>query len=1017
MVSKQESRIYYIEKGRLIFVENDLDNPNRIAVSVSSGTTIQVYDESLIGFMSDGKFYSWTLKGFSTKLAKNDAYYIYARLDRTGVDALVVFSINQYNLDGSRANAPEGEENPPSEQYYYVRIGEVTATDGTTNREVTYDSGVLGTTKDVYENAGSAQLNEMFQLNKTSDPWYIIVKHYFYDLTIKRSLKLLGTLIWGDKELQGIHTSEDAAADAAPDDQHLATSAYTQQFGDKRYLRKDQADRTEHSLGVGGSLSVGGDQTVNGNHTVEGSSLIKGLLSLLTGAASTDFLSGFLGAGFELRKDEATGRWRLEVDELMVRVVATFFELVIHKLRHVGGSIVLTPASMQCVRVEEMEKAYRCYFKQTDGERSVVQEFVVGDQALSQSFNLQALDGGGVRTSFYWRLVTAVGEDWIDLSKTDCAEGSGVPQAGDDIVQLGNRSDVTRQNAIILDTTGSDAPSIKQYRGINGYTLSDDMAITVFSSKLNRIRGQFISEATGEDYDQTMAAMGETVKAVRADMDAVKEQTDREFTIWFYDVDPTAQNLPASDWTTDALKREHAEDIYYNRTAGHAWRWMATADGSYAWHEITDQESLRALETAAKAQDTADSKRRNFVAQPTNDQAYDIGDTWSNATYGDLYDNDTLVCIKAKAAGEAFSITHWRAASTATTAYIQNLGDEIRQVVADNKASGDAATAAAKKAADDAAKAAANAATAASNAQSTADSAKSAAANAQSTADSAKSTATANATAIVQNKDAISALAGKFTFDASGNVTNVKQSGVLMSADAASIYTKQETTNALGQRVTTAEAKIETSVKKDANGNIESGVKVKAKNIDLEGYTTINGGFKVKDNGDVELNNAVVNGYVMEKPHRFANRIGKFYLNPDKGSVFIAKTLYGKTSDRAYYKLPSASACSGRFITVVPLAFEKITSGNTTTYHIEMEYSNRYVITADGFGVAYNVNEGGQSAAYIGGNNCSKMKLDPLRGIYRFFSDGTSWYELGGHYDNLQASSDELSGTFENPKD
>ena len=459
----------------------------------------------------------------------------------------------------------------------------------------------------------------------------------------------------------------------------------------------------------------------------------------------------------------------------------------------------------------------------------------MGDQARSQSFNLQALDGGGVRTSFYWRLVTAVVDDWIELSKTDCAEGSGVPQAGADIVPLGPRSAATRQNALLLAPPGSDAPSIKQYRGINGYTLSDDMAITVFSSKVNRIRGQFISEATGEDYDQTMAAMGETVKAVRADMDAVKDQTDREFTIWFYDVDPTAENLPASDWTTDALKREHVEDIYYNRTAGHAWRWMAADDGSYSWAEITDQESLRALETAAKAQDTADSKRRNFVAQPTNDQAYDIGDTWSNATYGELYDNDTLVCITAKAAGEAFSITHWQPASNATTAYIQNLGDEIRQVVADNKAAGDAATEAAQKAADDAAKAAANAATAASNAQSTADSAKTAAANAQSTADAAKSTATANATAIVQNKDAISALAGKFTFDERGNVTNVKQSGVLMSADAASLYTKQETTNALGQRVTTAEAKIETSVQKDANGNIESSAKISADQITMTG--------------------------------------------------------------------------------------------------------------------------------------------------------------------------------------
>ena len=201
----------------------------------------------------------------------------------------------------------------------------------------------------------------------------------------------------GDEEAM-VKTTEKVRAGQADEATHAqkAHDLDPDSPANDRYLRKDQDDRTEHSLGVGGSLSVdgeahigadatiggtatvegdsnvmgnasvdgsqtvvgdssvGGDQTVNGNHTVEGSSLIKGLLSLLTGAASTDFLSGFLGAGFELRKDEATGRWRLEVDELMVRVVATFFELVIHKLRHVGGSIVLTPASMQCLRVEEI---------------------------------------------------------------------------------------------------------------------------------------------------------------------------------------------------------------------------------------------------------------------------------------------------------------------------------------------------------------------------------------------------------------------------------------------------------------------------------------------------------------------------------------------------------------------------------------------------------------------------------------------------------------------------------------
>lgn len=623
------------------------------------------------------------------------------------------------------------------------------------------------------------------------------------------------------------------------------------------FLRKDQDDRTEHSLEVGGELTVdgrhtvggdqivGGSQTIGGSQTVDGASLIKGLLSLLTGAASPDFLSGFLGTGFELRKIAETGRWRLEIDELLVRVVATFFELVIQKLRHVGGSIVLSPASMQCIRVEETADAYRCYFKASEGDKVVANEFVVGDQARCQSFNLKALDGGGVRTSFYWRLVTAVGDDWIELSKTDCAELSGVPEAGDDIVHLGNRDDVTRQNAIILDTVGSDAPSIKQYHGINSYVLTDDLAITVFSSRGNRIRGQFVSEATGKDYDESITSLGDSISSIgeqmqgiKVNVDAIKEQTDKEYTLWFGTVDPTTSNAPASEWQKEEDKAVHEEDIYYNRDAGHAWRWTKADGGSYAWVEITDQESLRALEKAAKAQDTADGKRRNFVSQPTDADAYDVGDTWSNATYGTQYSNDTLVCIKAKAAGEAFSITHWQPASNATTAYIQNLGNEIRQVVADNKASGDAATAAAQKAADDAARAAANAATAASGAQSTANSAATSAANAataasnaQSTADTASSKATANATAITQTNSAISALSGKFTFDSNGNVKNIDKSGLVLTSQFASLYSAS--VNADTNVVKKAD--ISAMVTKDANGNIVSGVKISADQITMNG--------------------------------------------------------------------------------------------------------------------------------------------------------------------------------------
>lgn len=593
---------------------------------------------------------------------------------------------------------------------------------------------------------------------------------------------------------------------------------------DKRFIRKDRDDRTDYGLEIAK------------------------LLSLITGSASPDFTTGFTGTGFELRKNEESGRWRLEVDELLVRVMAIFFEIVIHRLRHVGGSIILTPASMQCVKVEDVGSAYRCYFKKEEGDKTIVQEFVVGDQARCQAFNLEAIDGGGVGTQFYWRLVTGVGDDWIELSKTDCASGSGIPRVGDDIVQMGNRTDETRQNAILLDSSGSDAPSIKQYKGINSYSLTDDLIISKFSANGNYIKGKFVSETTGTGLDDELKGVIDQMKDIKYDVDTVKSQTDKEFTIWFYNEDPTLDNLPASDWDTDELKLEHVEDIYYNRDAGHAWRFKQTNDGNFEWQDITDQDTLRALERASKAQDTADSKRRNFVEQPRDDQAYDIGDTWSNATWGSKYYNDLLVCITSKAAGEKFSIYHWKASNYATYSRLQQLEDEILSVVADNKNTADIAI-------EEARNKALAAQEAANNAQKAAD-------NAQSDADKANTQSQSNATAILQTQDYISELAGKFTFDENGNVVNIRKSGLLLEDRAAELYSTVEETNALGERVTLAEAKVETSVQYDKDtGEITSNVKIKGNKISLEGYTTINGGFSVDEDGNVDAKAGKIAGF------------------------------------------------------------------------------------------------------------------------------------------------------------
>lgn len=578
------------------------------------------------------------------------------------------------------------------------------------------------------------------------------------------------------------------------------------------FIRKDMDDGTKNSLSIGRNLSVGNSMSVEnsliagGDTTLKKDLYVNGLLSLFKGAASNNFLSGFLGSGFELRKNEANGRWRLEVDELMVRMIASFFELVIHKIRHVGGSIILSPASMECVKVEDMGNVYRCYFKATDGEKTVNNEFVVGDQARCQSFNLKQ-EGGITKTTFYWRLVTAIGDDWIELSKSDCADGSGTPEAGDDIVQLGNRNDTSRQNAIILDTAGSDSPSLKQYALIDSYSVTGK-EVTVFSPLENKIKGRFINVA-GEDINSSIIDFKEQIEAIKA-------RNDRELTLWFYDYTPTLDNPPASEWS-DEEKNLHLEDLFYNRVDGLAYRFTVNESGVYSWEVITDQDTIRALEKANQAQDTADGKRRTFVSTPTDSDEYDVGDIWVNATYGDLYRNDNLVCIQSKKAGETFDISHWQASSNATTSYIENMGNEIRQVVSDNKAAADLAI---------------------SEAKSEANAALEEARSAYSKAEEASNAASVNATAIVQGKEAISALAGKFTFNEKGEVVNVDKSGLLLTEAAAALYTKKETTNALGERVTIAEAKIETSVKKDSNGKIESGVSISADQITMTGDVT-----------------------------------------------------------------------------------------------------------------------------------------------------------------------------------
>ena len=226
------------------------------------------------------------------------------------------------------------------------------------------------------------------------------------------------------------------------------------------------------------------------------------LLSILvrSGIESANFSTGALGAGFCLKKDE-NGDSYLEVDRMLVRKVATFIQLLIQQIKHVGGQIILTPASMSCVKVEDKGDYYRCYFENTDGEKTIEQEFEVGDLARAQTFNVKEGVNDNVTNTYYWRAVVGTGDNYIDLSKTDCDAGSTEPTVGDDIVQLGNKSDATRQAAIILSAYGNDAPYFKLYRGINSYSL-DGKEFVSFSRSEVMIIADTIRFSSGETIEE-----------------------------------------------------------------------------------------------------------------------------------------------------------------------------------------------------------------------------------------------------------------------------------------------------------------------------------------------------------------------------------------------------------------------------------------------------------------------------------------------------------------------------------
>ena len=138
----------------------------------------------------------------------------------------------------------------------------------------------------------------------------------------------------------------------------------------------------------------------------------------------------------------------------------------------------------------------------------------------------------------------------------------------------------------------------------------------------------------------------------------LQSQIDGQLETWFYDHEPSLQNEPAVNWTTNEQRKDHEGDLFFWKSTGYSYRFLQ--DGAvWKWQIVQDTDISKALAAAEKAQDTADNKRRVFVVTPQ--PPYDIGDLWVQGETGDI-----MRCCVAKSDSSKYAADDWEKASKYT---------------------------------------------------------------------------------------------------------------------------------------------------------------------------------------------------------------------------------------------------------------------------------------------------------------------------------------------------------------
>ena len=403
-----------------------------------------------------------------------------------------------------------------------------------------------------------------------------------------------------------------------------------------KYLSADKDDNNNgHTLTVGklksqngadvtGNVNVTGDVSATGNVTGKNVTATEKVTTpeVVTGGIHSEGADA--QNGFIIGK-ETNGGYTMYVDNLHVRNKMTAETLETEETTYVGGKLVLTPGSgIECKKVEYGTYAngqgFKCWFtNEIDG---VVKHntFQVGDLALCESFNNN-------QQKFYWREVAECGDDYIILSDVDGKyhTDSDNPEAGDTIVQCGNRKGGERASAIVLSSVDTGSPFVAQYKNIKAFEWTEP--VTRLSEDGNIITGTLVTES-GKNIEHYI---NDTNDAITRLQEGMQSLGDDNFVIWQADY-PSPKNEdntiseefnaesyePSASWDNSEWNSHTGDYLVCSDGVVYVFRCVENQETEYVWKIVTDKYLIDALNKALQAQDSAD-KANQILANICDD--------------------------------------------------------------------------------------------------------------------------------------------------------------------------------------------------------------------------------------------------------------------------------------------------------------------------------------------------------------------------------------------------------------